>query len=173
MSIRRTSAALAAAACLLVGTPAHAETVDPDPETYQAQNNGESGFQAITVNVAVPAARSTHDDVLLKIAADCEYNTVGDLNVNSTNLVVAGHASTTVHGSHGVPVSTGISCRVYNSTGSLTVERALPGSNVAYAGTKKLGYAPFTMCISVSVHYDDNYFVETNPVCRAPIMPLG
>jgi hypothetical protein len=173
VSMRRTWVGLAVVATLFAGiTPSHAEEIEPDAATYQSSNNGEAGYQAITMNVVIPAAQSrTHNDVLLKIAGDCEFNTVGDLDVNQTNLIVAGHASTTVHSVHGVPVATGIQCHVYNSYGELLVKRALPLTNTAWSGTKKLGYANFTMCIVVSVTYDDTTFIANKELCRPPILP--
>lgn len=171
--MRKTLAILAIGASLLAGgMPANAaDDVEPDAATNQGYNDGENGFQTISINVTPSTSRHA-DDVLLKVAGDCEFTTVGKPNTNQTILAVVAHATTTVHSQNGVPVSTGVKCSVRNAHGGVTVNTALPLNSIAGAGEAEVTYGEFTMCIQVSVHYNNNEFVRSREVCRLPISPI-
>lgn len=168
--MRKMVAALVCAASLAASGPVHAteEEIEPDPLTTQGYNDGENGFQTVTMYVKVP---NTVDEVILKVAGDCEFTTVGKPNTNQTFLFAVAHASTSVNASHGVPVSTGVTCRVKNRKGGIDIAQALPLTTVAGGDLAEVGYGEFKICITVSVHYDDDYFARSREVCRLPILP--
>ena len=166
----RMFAALVAVLSLAAGGPTHAteEEIEPDPLTTQGYNDGENGFQTVTMYVRVPDALG---EVLLKVAGDCEFTTVGKPNTNQTFLFAVAHASTSFSGSHGIPVSTGVTCRVRNRKGGIDIAQALPLANVAGADVAEVNYGEFKICITVSVHYNDDHFARSREVCRLPILP--
>jgi len=168
VSIRKTLAILAVGASLFAsGVPAHADEFEPDSATNQGYNDGENGAQSITANIT-----NAVGDVLMKIQGDCEFTTVGKPNTNKTELVVAGHASSTVHSQKGAPAATGVRCEVFNASGGVDAKLALPGNSTAVAGTAEVTYGEFTMCITVTVTYTDTSFDSTKRTCRLPISPI-
>lgn len=168
--MRRILAALVVAASVAASTPAQAieEEIEPDPLTTHGYNDGENGFQTVTMYVTVPDGV---EQAILKVAGDCEFTTVGKPNTNQTILVAVAHASTSTSGSHGVPVSTGVTCRVKNRKGGIDIAQALPSTNVVGADVAEVSYGAFKICITVSVHYADDYFARSREVCRLPIAP--
>jgi hypothetical protein len=170
--MRKSIAALAVLGALFAGAPAHADDVDGDTSVWF--NTGETGLQTVTFNVTVPTKRS--GDVLMKIAGDCEYDTKGIPNTNDVVIYAVGHTSATPASNHGVPggvpVSVGVKCSFTNTYGELTFDTAAPGAANVNAAQQRITMSPFTMCITVSVHYQDDYFVRTNPSCRMPISPI-
>lgn len=174
MTLRTPVLALALATSLFSGGAAVAEDeIEPDPATTWGQNDGETGYQTLTINVTLPGpTRSAHDDVLMKIAGDCEFTTVGKPNTNQTYLVAVAHASSSNHSVHGLPVSTGVTCRVKNSKGGIDIEAAAPLTNIAAADTAEVTYGPFKLCIRVSVHYANDFFARSKEICRLPISPV-
>lgn len=138
----------------------------------QGFNSGEDGLQTVTVNVTIPdhVARS-HADVLVKLAGDCEFTTVGVPNTNDVFLIVAAHATSTPSSGGfpvGYPVATGVTCRVHNAFGSLEVREAMPFNTVFEEGAIRVRMSPFTLCVAVTVLYDENYSVTSEEVCRKP-----
>lgn len=168
--MRKMFAVLAIGASLIAGgAPAHAEDgIEPDSTTNQGFNDGENGYQTLSFNVTIPSSRSSHDDITMKVAGDCEFTTVGKPNTNKTELFVVGHSSSTVHSVKGVPVSTGVHCRVFNSSGGVNVAQALPFNNAVTASTSEITYGAFTICLQISVHYTSDDFDRTREVCRTP-----
>lgn len=170
VSMRKTFAIVVIGASLfMAGVPAQAEdNIEPDSATAQGINDGENGYQTISFNVTIPSQRSGHDDITMKVAGDCEFTTVGRPNTNKTELFVVAHSSSTVHSVEGVPVSTGVRCRVFNGTGGIDVAQALPFNNSVSASTAEITYGAFTLCIQISVHYSSDDFDRTREVCRTP-----
>lgn len=169
MSIRKLFVALAVAASMTSGSPAIAEEVEPDPTTTQGytSEHGEYGFQTVTLNVVIPETRNrSTNDVLIKIAGDCEFNTQGVPNTSDVILYVAAHASSTPS-SQGYPVATGIICNVFNEFGALEVREATSGNTTADVGTLRVRISPFTVCAKVEVYYDEAYFVTHKTRCTS------
>lgn len=170
--MRKSIAVLAVLCTAFTGAPAGADEVEGDTSIWF--NTGETGLQTVTFNVTVPTARS--GDVLMKIAGDCEYDTKGVPNTNDIIIYAVGHTSATPAGNRdvpgGVPVSVGVKCSFTNSYDNLTFDTAAPGTTNANAAQKRMTMGPFTMCVTVSVHYQDDFFVRTRPSCRLPISPV-
>lgn len=172
---RKALLALAVATALLPGGPARAaeDEIEPDAATTFGRNDGESGFQTLTVNVVVPSPSRSATDVTMKIAGDCEFTTIGKPNTNKTYVVAVAHATSSNHSIHGAPVSTGVTCRVKNAKGGVDIETAAPLTTAAAAQQAEVTYGEFTICIRVSVHYANNYFAKSKEVCRPPVRPAS
>jgi hypothetical protein len=152
--------------------PATAQDDDVEGDAMIWFNTGETGEQTITVNVSVPGDMG--DEVLLKVAGDCEYDTKGVPNTNDVVVYGVGHTSATPSDKRGlpggIPVSVGVACTFSNAYGSLSFDTAAPGPTNVNAAEARITMSPFTMCIRLSAHYQNDSFVRTKWKCRPPIL---
>ena len=58
------------------------------------------------------------------------------------------------------PVATGVSCDGVNRAGAVATTFALPGPAVTVANEGTLSLAPFSLCMTVTVHWTDDSLTQ-------------